>query len=146
MMQDGAMSHFQKVCLKTRTIDSFFKLQKYIKSALIIRQRLKLLSYRKSTVIIYYFENIFCGNVNNLEQIDRTFYFLWSKTWLECTLGHGVCLRWGDLEWRWGEVIWGKGDTYLENKCPKYVQNNWMFHYVDSEMLHLTHTGTHKTG
>ena len=34
MMQDGVMSHFQKVCLKTRTIDSFFKLQKYILSLL----------------------------------------------------------------------------------------------------------------
>jgi len=45
----------------------------YIKSALIIRQRFKLLSYRKSTLIIYYFENIFCGNVNNVDQIERTF-------------------------------------------------------------------------
>jgi hypothetical protein len=93
MIQDGALSHFQKVCLKTRTIDSFFNLQKYIKSGLIIRQRFKLLSYRKSTVIIYYFENIVCGNVNNIEQIERTFYFLRSKTLLECTLGQGVCLR-----------------------------------------------------
>jgi len=31
----------------------------YIKSALIIRQRFKLLSYRKSAVIIYYFEYFF---------------------------------------------------------------------------------------